>query len=255
MFFLLKPGAALHVSLGFPGTHNFLAHEPIHSDVMRFIFSVWLVAALDLILASPTLQDVQPRSDVSVFSSEGSDPLNIGSIDIASNLNLGASDTSTESNDFALNPNGLELGSTIVDWNEYLTESENKPDEFYSLENPSDSPTLQASCGTEILRARDDAPASCGIKQEPSIQLPLDLFPDVEGTYRRLPQKEPDTEKGPSSPSTPPASSGDSNKCIPEFPIRCCTDSLGEYSPSFSRQLYFIKPAQCIQGTWILPSY
>lgn len=223
---------------------------------MRFILSIWLVAALDLILAGPTLQDDELGPDVNVFSSEGSDPLNIDSIDIALNPDLGASsDISTDPNDFALNPNDLEAGSTILDWNEYLTESENNPNEFDSLEIPSDPPTLQASCGTEnapagdILRARDDGGASCSNKEEPTIQLPLEFFTDIEAAYRRLFLKEPETEKGPSFPSLPPASSGDSNKCIPEFPIRCCTNALGEYSASVLGPLYFIIPAQCIPGT------
>lgn len=222
-------------------------------DIMRLFVSVWLIAALDLILAGPTLQDNEPVPDLNLYSSEESDPLNVGSIDIALNSDLGGSEANFNINDFALDPNDLDVGSTNLGLDGYLTGSDINPGNIDSLQNPLDSTTLQASCGTEnglsgnVLRARDGE--SC--KTGETTNLPLELFRNPEAAFRKFFEQKPRPEREPSTPSTPLSPSDQSKKCLPEFPIRCCTDEVGEYTVTDFQLLYFILPATCVPSTLI----
>ena len=222
-------------------------------------FPLLLIAAFDLILASPTLQgDDEIGLDSNLFSSEGSDPLNIGSLDIAFNPDLGDGSSGASSNidDFHLDPNDdlnadLTTLSTLgLDGS--LTGSEITFDNLNLLENPSsDIPLEIASCGNEnegVLRAREDGLSCQNGQTKAPVNLPLDLFRDSEAAIRRFFQKNSQTE--PSMQVLPPStSSDDSKKCPPDYPIRCCTNQVGEYSISPSLQvLYFISKVLCLPG-------
>lgn len=230
-------------------------------DMMHIIFfPLFLIASFDLITASPTLQsnnDLGP--DLNVFSSEGSDPLDVSSINIAFNSNLGVSagdETGSNINDFHLDPNDdFNTGSTTISTlgtDGSLTGSEITSDSLNLLENPSSEIPLEiASCGTENggpLRAREDA-LSCTIGDHKApVNLPLELFRNPDAAFRRLFGKKTDSSTQPSTPILPPsASSDDSKKCPPDYPIRCCTNEVGEFTVGANLQtFYFVSPAMCI---------
>lgn len=225
-------------------------------------FPLLLIAAFDLSLASPTLQGNDELGlDSNLFSSEGSDPLNIGSIDIAFNTDFSNGDggASSSINDFHLDPNDdLNGGSTTISTlglDGSFTGSEIIFDDNLNLlENPSSDTLLEiASCGSEnggILRAREEGKLCLpdGQKKAP-LNLPLDVFRDSEAAIRRFFQKNSQTE--PTIQVLPPATSSDeSKKCPLDYPIRCCTNTVGEYSISPSLQvLYFISKLACVTGT------
>lgn len=230
---------------------------------MRLDLSLWLIAAIDLILASPTLHQNNVR-DLNLFSPEGSDPLNVGSFDIAYNSDLGdaGNEPNSNVNDFALDPNdNLDAGLTIttLGLDGSLTGSEISSDDLDLLQDPSNAISLQAaSCGTEngegsnnVLRAREDGPLCKNRDTGETLNLPLDLLRDSEAALRRLFEPKQKPGKEPLIELLPPFSSDDSNNCPPPFPVRCCTDQLGAFdSIAGLRALYLITPTTCVPSTF-----
>lgn len=229
-------------------------------DMMHLIFfPLLLSASFDLILASPTLQindDIGP--DLNVFSPDGSDPLNVGSIDIAFNSDPGVGGgniAGSNINDFHLDPNDdFNTGTTTISTlgiDGSFTGSEITSDNFNLLENPSTEIPLEiASCSENggPLRAREDSSFCTSDGQKAPINLPLDVFQNTEAALRRFFQKKTDSSEQPSTQVLPPStSSDDSKKCPSDYPIRCCTNQVGEYSVATNLQvLYMVSPAWCI---------
>ena len=237
---------------------------------MHFILSIWLIAVIDMILAGPTPQNFDETApDLNFFSSDGTDPLNIDSIDIALNPELSDDDWGSETNfnvnDYVSDPNDdFGLGSMVITTlplDDSLTGSEINADDLDLIEIPSNAISHEeAFCGTgnggvsgNFLRARDDNNSNGVCKYQDEGQtttLPLELFDNAEAALRRLFEKKPSPAKEPPKLLPPGASSDDSNQCPPEFPTRCCTNELAEYY-SFDdlRALYSIIPATCVPST------
>ena len=223
-------------------------------------FPLLLIASFDLIIASPTLQNNDGLgSDLNVFSSEGSDPLDVGSINIAFNSDLGVSggdETGSNINDFHLDPNDdFNTGSTTISTlniDGSFTGSETTSDNLNLLENPSNEIPLEiASCGTENggpLRAREDTSSCTNGDHKAPINLPLELFRNPDAAFRRLFDKKTGSETQPSTQILPPStSSDDSKKCPPDYPIRCCTNEVGEFTVGANLQTYYlVSPAWCM---------
>lgn len=227
--------------------------------MMRLNFvPLLLIATFDLILAIPTLQNNDGLGpDLNLFSSDGSDPLNVGSIDIAFNSDLGVgggNEAGSNINDFHLDPNDdLNAGSTTISTlgiDGSLTGSEITSDNFNLLENPSsDIPLEIASCGPEnggALRAREDGRSCKNGESKAPINLPLDIFQDAESAIKRFFQKNSETES--SIQLLPPSTSSDnSKKCPLAYPVRCCTNEVGEYTVAPNFQVFYsISPATCV---------
>ena len=218
---------------------------------MHFILLVWLIAALDTIDASPTLNNNENASNVDFFSPDGSGPLNVDTIDIAFNSDLGSSATTTDANNFTLDPYNPGVSSTDLGLGGDLAGSDFNSNSLYPLEG-----SLEASCGTQtgpsgsVLRARVDGQSCRNDDTNEPLNLPLDLFTDPEAALRRFLAPKTDLEKDSSSPSAPLVPSDEPKRCtVPGFPIRCCTTTLGEYSMSELQVLYFISPPTCVPST------